>query len=172
MRDAFGGMFMIRLLLVFIFIYVVFAAISFNYAQAFKLKNSIISYIEEKDIVDFEKLLNSGDDNVLNDFDKILSSYTYKVSCEAGDGIIASEDPLDPAKFCYHGIVLEANEKNNVITYKVNTFVYMNLPLINRFYMYTANNNASHVKDGSIQINGEAKVVKRLDPPKKEEAES
>jgi len=46
MREAFGGMFMLRLMLVFIFIYVVFAAISYNYAQAFKLKNSIISYIE------------------------------------------------------------------------------------------------------------------------------
>jgi len=164
MREAFGGMFMLRLMLVFIFIYVVFAAISYNYAQAFKLKNSIISYIEENDIVDFKKILNSADDNTLSAFDEILSSYTYRVTCNGEDGIIEARDELDPDTFCYHGIVLEANENNNIITYKVNTFVYMNLPLINRFYMFAANNNARHVKDGSIQITGEAKVVKRIAP--------
>jgi len=30
--------------------------------------------------------------------------------------------------------------------------------------MFAANNNARHVKDGSIQITGEAKVVKRIAP--------
>jgi len=42
MRDAFGGVFTMNLLLVFIFIFVAFAAVSLNYAKAFKVKNSII----------------------------------------------------------------------------------------------------------------------------------
>ena len=164
MRDAFGGLFMIRLLLVFIFIYVIFAAISYNYAQAFRLKNSIISYIEENDIINFGELLNAGDETVLSNMDDIISSYAYNVTCQGENGVIEGEDELDPEKFCYHGIVLEADEKDNIITYKVKTFVYMNLPLINTFYMNAANNEAKYVKEGSIQINGEAKVVKRTEP--------
>ena len=50
MRDAFGGVFMIRLFLVFIVIYVAFTAVSLNYAKAFRIKNEIISFIEENEI--------------------------------------------------------------------------------------------------------------------------
>ena len=163
MRDAFGGLFMIRLLLVFIFIYVIFAAISYNYAQAFRLKNAIISYIEKKDILDLEEMINSGD-NSLEDLDEILSKYTYKVTCNGENGVLDAEDDLDPDVYCYKGIVFEVDERDNALIYKVNTFVYMNLPLIKQFYMFAANKNSRHVRDGSIQISGEAKVVKRTEP--------
>ena len=47
MRDAFGGIFMIRLFIVFIFIYVAFAALSLNYAKAFRVKNQVINILEQ-----------------------------------------------------------------------------------------------------------------------------
>ena len=47
MRDAYGGIFMVRLFLVFIVIYVAFTAVSLNYAKAFRLKNKLIDYVEE-----------------------------------------------------------------------------------------------------------------------------
>ena len=46
MRDAFGGAFMIKLMLVFLVLYVCFIAIALNYAKAFKAKNGIIDYLE------------------------------------------------------------------------------------------------------------------------------
>ena len=50
MRDAFGGVFMFRLMLVFIVIYVAFTAISFKYAKSFRVKNSVIDFaIIDKD---------------------------------------------------------------------------------------------------------------------------
>ena len=52
MRDAFGGVFTMNLLLVFIFIFVAFSAVSLNYAKAFKLKNDIIDFIETNEIID------------------------------------------------------------------------------------------------------------------------
>ena len=52
MRDAFGGEFMIRLFLVFIFIYIMFSAVSLNYAKAFRLKNSVIDYLEKNEILE------------------------------------------------------------------------------------------------------------------------
>ena len=48
MRDAFGGAFMIKVFLVFIFIYIVFTSLALNYAKAFKVKNTIVNYLENK----------------------------------------------------------------------------------------------------------------------------
>ena len=73
MRDAFGGVFMFNLLLVFIFIYVAFAAVSLNYAKAFKLKNSIISFIEEKEIIDYRDINSNAE------FNAILENANYKI---------------------------------------------------------------------------------------------
>ena len=56
MRDAFGGEFMIRLFLVFIFIYIMFSAVSLNYAKAFRLKNSVIDYLEKNEILDIKNI--------------------------------------------------------------------------------------------------------------------
>ena len=53
MRDSFGGAFMFRLMLVFIFIFVAFSAVSFNYAKAFRIKNKVIDFIEQNEITDF-----------------------------------------------------------------------------------------------------------------------
>ena len=50
MRDAFGGAFMIQLLIVFIIIYVSFTAVALNYAKAFKAKNAVIEYLEDHEI--------------------------------------------------------------------------------------------------------------------------
>ena len=52
MNDAFGGAFMIKLFLVFIFVYICFTALALNYAKAFKVKNMIIDYIENNEITD------------------------------------------------------------------------------------------------------------------------
>ena len=166
MRDAFGGLFMLRLLLVFIFIYLVFAAISYNYAQAFRLKNSLITYLEEQDVFDFNTALNAGDGEILNGIDEILNLSTYRVTCSNGnDGLMPVEDPLDPQKFCYHGVVIRAEEQGNIINYDVSTFVYWNIPLLNTFILHAANStNADAVENAAWEITGNAKVVKRTDP--------
>ena len=56
MRDAFGGVFTMNFMLVFIFIFVAFSAISLNYAKAFRLKNSIIDFVEENEIVNLSDI--------------------------------------------------------------------------------------------------------------------
>ena len=48
MRDAFGGTFMIQLLIIFIIIYIGFTAVALNYAKAFKAKNAVIEYLENQ----------------------------------------------------------------------------------------------------------------------------
>ena len=53
MRDAVGGTFMIKLLLIFLAVYTVFIAIAINYAKAFKVKNKVINIIEQSEGVDY-----------------------------------------------------------------------------------------------------------------------
>lgn len=46
-KESFGGAFMIKLLLVFIVIYISFMAIAVNYAKTFRVKNNIINILEQ-----------------------------------------------------------------------------------------------------------------------------
>ena len=76
MRDAFGGVFMIRLFLVFIFIFVAFAAVSLNYAKAFKLKNSVIDFVEKEEIIDLNNI------NLDNFDNEVLKNSNYNITCQ------------------------------------------------------------------------------------------
>ena len=46
MKDAIGSSILIKIMLVFIAIYVSFLAVSVNYSQAFRVKNQIVSIVE------------------------------------------------------------------------------------------------------------------------------
>lgn len=47
MRDAFGGTFLMYLILTMVVIFVTFMAETLKYVQAYRVKNTIINYIEE-----------------------------------------------------------------------------------------------------------------------------
>ena len=49
MRDAFGGAFSIKLMLVFLILYVSFICVAINYARAFRVKNRLINIIEQQE---------------------------------------------------------------------------------------------------------------------------
>ena len=89
MRDSFGGVFMIRLFLVFIFIFVAFTAISLNYAKAFRIKNKIIDFIEENEIISLsEKKFGSK----IEKLDTILQKANYNKNCTDGNGSIMTQE--------------------------------------------------------------------------------
>ena len=46
MRESFGGAFMLKLVLIFIIIYVSFMAMAITYAKAFRVKNGVIDILE------------------------------------------------------------------------------------------------------------------------------
>ena len=49
MRDAFGGTFMLEILMVFIVLFVAFTAVIVNIASKFRIKNEIINIMEQYD---------------------------------------------------------------------------------------------------------------------------
>lgn len=161
MRDAFGGVFMFNLLLVFIFIYVAFAAVSLNYAKAFKLKNSIISFIEENEIIDY-KDINSNDE-----FNAIIENANYKHKCPNGEGIKKAPEGYDIG-YCYNGVELSSLETriegtNSVeINYQVITYADWNLGALNKLLALAGKSqNSQSSLNRAWTIKGTAKVVKR-----------
>lgn len=156
MRDAFGGEFMIRLFLVFIVIYVAFAAISLNYAKAFRIKNKVISYIEENDITSLDDL------NCENGLGPLIAKNQYSKSCLNGNGTINNDDN-QLIGYCCNGVVITTKEiTNNNYIYTVNTYADWNVGALNMILTFGGQKqNSKGIVDGSWEISGEANVKKR-----------
>lgn len=165
MRDAFGGVFMIRLFLVFIVIYVAFTAVSLNYAKAFRVKNSVISFIEENEITSLsEETLNKK----IEKLDTILKNASYNKQCKNGNGSIKSVEGKEIG-YCYNGIVIEKAEEtkiegtnSRIIKYRVLTYADWNIGMLNKILVLGGRQeNSEKYVEGTFQITGEAKVVAR-----------
>ena len=50
MKDAFGGAFMLRIMIVFFVIFISFMTIAINFAKTFRIKNNVINIIERNDV--------------------------------------------------------------------------------------------------------------------------
>lgn len=156
MRDAFGGEFMIRLFLVFIVIYVAFAAISLNYAKAYRVKNKVISYIEENDITNLANL------NCDNGLAKVITNSSYHKTCTKGNGLIY-DDTNKISGYCCNGVVIKENKKiNNHYNYTVNTYADWNMGALNMILTFGGKQqNSEGYVSGTWQISGEANVYDR-----------
>ena len=165
MRDAFGGVFMTKFLLVFIFVFVAFASVSLNYAKAYRVKNSVIDFLEQNEIIDFTspKFVDK-----LGMLDVINNKANYNKKCNAGDGYIVNEIG-ENAGYCYKGIVILIDkteeiigtEKENIY-YKVITFASWELGALNKILALGGRReNSEAVVSGTWTITGEAKVLRR-----------
>ena len=164
MRDAFGGVFMIRLMLVFVFIFIAFTAISLNYAKAFRIKNSLTDFIEQQEIFDLDTFFGSANATGIAKLDQILDAAKYNKECQnvGANGRIPREEG-DGKAYCYRGVVIEQEAIiDQTIVYKVYTYADWNLGAINMILALGGQSrNSEHVINGSWEIVGEARVVKR-----------
>ena len=90
MRDAFGGAFSIKLMLIFLMLYVAFICVALNYARAFRVKNRIINIIEQ-----YEGYCGVNKEQINNDINTYLSKTGYYIS---KDDVVGDEDALDSDK--------------------------------------------------------------------------
>lgn len=112
MRDAFGGAFMIKLMLIFLVIYVCFIAIALNYAKAFKAKNGIIDYIER-----YEEFNNTSE-TLINTY---LVNMKYYVASQSGR---TAQYSKQTGATCYDlGYCIENYTDGSGSNYIVATFV-------------------------------------------------
>jgi len=165
MRDAFGGVFTMNFLLVFIFIYVAFTAVSLNYAKAFKVKNAVIDFVEQNEI---SSLNRTYFDDKLSQLDEIVERMDYNVTCAS---INASEGEtkvdMSVQSYCYKGIKIAIIESTDVegtdkrkIKYQVSTGANWNLGVLNKILALGGKKeNEEEYIYGSWTINGEANVT-------------
>lgn len=146
MREAFGGTFMIKLMLIFLTIYIAFIAVALNYAKAFRVKNKIIDIIEQNEgISDY---IDESDKSVIGSINTYLNSVSYYVSL---DDITASNNNN---LHCYtRGYCIEETSSNinDGITskyYKVTTYININFPFFGL--------------DFRIPITGETRKIERI----------
>lgn len=112
MRDAFGGAFMIKLMLIFLVIYVCFIAVALNYAKAFKAKNGIIDLIEKYE----------GFDICKDQIDAYLSRIGYNVAAQSGPTASYAADK--PGTECQQqGYCIMETTDYSGTNYVVTTFV-------------------------------------------------
>ena len=89
--------------IVFIVIYVAFAAISLNYAKAFRIKNKVISYIEENEYcyepgIKIKQIKRPLDANKLGVYYKVSAYFGYDIGflklLRAGNGSVDTSGGL------------------------------------------------------------------------------
>ncbi len=178
MRDAFGGVFMMRLMLVFIVILVGFGAISLNYAKAFRIKNKVIDVVEqvalqksdfgideENNAININTFLN-GPKNIKQKLDNIVEEANYTITCKDGrESSVIKENKIDIG-ICYKGIYIlintehEENDKDAKNDYyDVITYGGWNLSALNMLLALGGRNqNSEGTLSGRWKINGEAIV--------------
>ena len=117
MRDAFGGAFFIKLMLIFFALYISFIAIALSYTKAFRVKNSIINYIEEH-----------GDyDTAIQDtIDEYVSGMDYYVSSVGPNSSRVQYSTCNSRGYC---VFEKASDEVRGKYYEVITFIEIQLPL-------------------------------------------
>ena len=161
MRDAFGGAFMIRLFLVFIFIYMFFTAIALNYAKAFKVKNKIIDYLEDNEVID----VGGANANVMDKMEKYISH-------EVVDGLryritnMKCEHQL-PEVYCDNGIIIyqydaKADRSDSIgVYYKVKTFFAWDIGFLSILAKLGSDAPENDGSTGLWTISGETRTIIR-----------
>lgn len=155
MRDAFGGAFMIKLLIVFIVIYIGFTAIALNYAKAFKVKNKVIAYIEDNEITNI-KSMSARDFNKMDEYfeQEILGKDNYftNISCSTKSGTV---------EYCEKGIKIVKHKpiggNKAGEYYTVSTAFGWQIPFLN--VLLKLNDQDGGVAFGQWEISGETRTI-------------
>ena len=161
MRDAFGGAFMIQLLIVFMIIYVGFTAVALNYAKAFKAKNLIVEYLEEHEISNLENLPAQEESDMFDYFQtEIVGKLGYVYPTKICNNVNQEKNR------CYEdiGILIEQIEPNKDqrnklgVYYKVTTYFGFQLPFFDRLYAINGTANGQNIV-GRWRIVGETRPI-------------
>lgn len=139
MREAFGGTFTIKLMLIFLAIYIAFIAVALNYAKAFRVKNKIIDIIEQSEGI--SNYTDTGDDSVIGRINSYLQSVSYHVGTVKNPDATYCNDKLG---YC----IEESTKVNNSLYYTVTTYIRIEFPFFGL--------------DFSVPIKGETRKIERI----------
>lgn len=103
MREAMGGALLLKLVMIFIVIYVCFLAIAINYSITFRVKNQIINLIEA-----YEGLENA---------EESIENYVNNIGYFRGLGTVKRDENCNYAGYCIYEIDSARGKYYRVVTY-------------------------------------------------------
>lgn len=159
MRDAFGGAFSIKLMLIFLMLYISFICVALNYARAFRVKNRIINIIEQN-----EGYCGSNVSKIDDEVNQYLNNAGYYINYTSVSNVVGEGGK--------YGCLNDFNAPNNIsrgyciyrkdnnqstscgdrVVYSVETYMMFDIPIISTF---TGLNFP-------ITIKGETKPIERI----------
>lgn len=150
MRSAIGGTWITQLVIVFMLIFVAFLALSLNYTKAFKVRNQLMTIIEQQEGV------TSGDDGSIALMNNYLKGNGYSVmrTCAIDSygvtNLNSSSIELvtnDKKKYYYCIRKIDAPSSNHEgkVYYKVNIFFHFNLPVLGDIFTFSVGGSTGDV---------------------------
>lgn len=145
MRESFGGLFMMVLLLIILTVVVAFAAIGLSIGKTFRVKNQIISYLEEYEGCDISTGNNSGKAGICNDIvgDKI-NEYLTNTGYNNG-----------------YSVRMLDSKRGKGYYYEVTVYATWYLPFVSSNNRSVFSSSSSNGTGGSFSIRGKTDLVKR-----------
>ena len=138
MRESFGGAFMIKLVLVFIVIYISFMAVAINYAKVFRVKNNVINILEQ-----YQYDGTSGN-LAVQKIEEYLPKVPYD---ETGNTSVINDCNSQSGQLLERGvcIVANANSSGSNKYYKVTVYISIDFPFFDLHF--------------TIPISGETTII-------------
>ncbi|MEE3343647.1 MAG: hypothetical protein VZS44_06120 [Bacilli bacterium] len=127
MKEAFGGTFTLKLLMVFFVVYVTFLGVALNIAKAYRIKNGVINILEQQQF-------DINDASRTNDVNDIIYAYLYKIPYKVSSETIsddckaAAKEAGDSAKYQSDNGVCIIQYPGNY--YKVTVYMYAEFPFL------------------------------------------
>ena len=121
MRESFGGVFIIKFLMVFIVFYISFMAIAINYAKVFRIKNQVINIIEQN------QYSGNSDINTLDLIEQYLPTVHYfvqEINCESRQNNGQKVEGTNVNGIC----ILPMSDDDNNQYYKVTAYIKIDFP--------------------------------------------
>lgn len=149
MRESIGGTWITQLVIVFIFVFVAFLALSLNYSKAFRVKNETLTFIEKNE--GFTTKTIERINNYL-----IYSGYTTTGKCQEGSfGIlnlnsstVHSVTSAEKNKQYYYCVSKVGSSTTNFkyrAYYKVKLFFKFNLPVVGDIFTFDINGQTKDI---------------------------
>jgi len=150
MREAIGGTWITQLVIVFMLIFVAFLALSLNYTKAFKVRNQLMTIIEQQEGV------TSGDEGSIALMNNYLKGNNYTVmrpcaldSYGVGNLNSPTVEHVTNAKkkyyYCVSKVKAPSLNHEGKVYYKVNIFFHFNLPVLGDIFTFSIKGSTGDV---------------------------
>lgn len=122
MKDAFGGAFILRIMLVFFVVFICFMTVAINFAKTFRIKDNVINILERSNFSSMDLAVTSIDEYLRGISYSYPGSRYTKVqrNCNTQGGTLTD-----------YGVCIVKKASDTYTYYKVTAYIVMEFPLFN-----------------------------------------